>query len=131
MTTPNLSPNLYLLQGHQLHITYSTTGFDGNPHFTYQDARHTLNFVGKEIRTLDTEIGTLVSVTIVQTVDTGSTTFTLLVPKINLGSSKKASVKTEGITTIHRFSIIPIFNQGQTEIYSVIPLSGSAELVAF
>jgi hypothetical protein len=127
MTTPNLCQ----LQGHQLHVTYSTTSIDGKPHFTYRDASQTLNFRGDEIRTLDSEIGTLVSVTILQTIDNGSTSFSLLVPLVNLGPSNQAHINTEGITTMHRFSVVPILNQGQIELYSVTKLRGSAEMVAF
>src|SRR5262249_4278839 len=57
-------PNLYQLQGKHLHVSYSTSGFDGRPHFTYQDAHQNLNFAGDDIRTVQTEIGTLVTVTI-------------------------------------------------------------------
>lgn len=130
MSTQN-TPNLYQLQGHQLHISYSTTSFIGQPQFTYQDSVKTLNFAGDEIRVLDSEIGKLVTVTIFRTVDTGSTSFTLLIPKVNLGKTNLAHINTEGITTIHRFSIVPTFNQGQTDLYSVTKLSGSAEMVFF
>ena len=128
---PIKAPDMYQLQGAQLHITYSTTSFDGKPRFVYQDATQTLTFEGDQIRTLATEIGTLVTVTIRMTIDTGSTSFTLLVPTVNLGPSNHATIHTEGITTIHRFSIIPMFNQGQTELYSVSPLTGTASFVIF
>lgn len=124
-------PNLYNLKGGQIQITYSTSGIDGKPHFNYQDAQQTLSFVGGEIRTTPSELGTLVSVSIRRTVDTGSTSFTLLVPNVNLNQGKTAQVTTEGITTVHRFSVIPKFNQGQTESYAVTPLTGTARSVAF
>ena len=130
-TFPIKAPDMYELHGGQLHITYSTTSFAGKPVFVYQDATQTLTFEGDKIRTVSTEIGTLVTVTIRMTIDTGSTTFTLLVPSVNLGPSNHAAIRTEGITTIHRFSIIPLFNQGQTELYSVTPLTGTASFVDF
>jgi hypothetical protein len=128
---PVIAPDMYQLHGDQLHITYSTTGFDGKPRFDYQDATQIKAFTGDEIRTVTSEIGTLVSVTICTTVDRGSTTFTLLVPTVNLGPSKQAPIETEGITTIHRFSIVPAFNQGQIELYRVTPLTGTASFVDF
>lgn len=128
---PVRTPDFYQLHGSQLHITYSTTSFDGKPRFVYQDASQTLTFEGDQIRTAITEIGVLVTVTTRMTVDSGSTTFTLLVPTVNLGPSDQASIHTEGITTIHRFSIVPAFNQGQTESYTVMPLTGTASLVVF
>jgi hypothetical protein len=74
------------------------------------------------------DLGTVVSVTLVLTVDSGSITFSVLIPDVNLPDQRGASapIQTEGITTTHRFSIVPIFNQGQRELYSVTPLSGSA-----
>ncbi|MGH3773227.1 MAG: hypothetical protein ACRDRW_17835 [Pseudonocardiaceae bacterium] len=128
---PVKTPDLFQLQGGQLHVTYSTTSFGGKPQFFYQDALRTLTFQGDQIRTVNTEIGTLVTVTILTTVDTGSTTFTLLVPTVNLGLATSIAISTEGITTIHRSSPIPVFNLGQTELYTVTPLIGTASFVAF
>jgi hypothetical protein len=125
-------PNLYQFQGKNISITYSTTSFIGKPLFTYQDKQQTLNFTGDDqIRSVETEIGTLVTVTIRKTVDTGSTSFTLLLPRVNLGKSKSATVETKGITTTNLFSVIPKFNQGQRQTYTTIPLTGTAQSVAF
>lgn len=122
--------NTFNLQGHNLHISYSSTSFSGAPLLTYQDSTKVLNFIGNDqIRTVDAEFGQLVTVTIALTVDNGSTSFTLLVPNVNLGSSNQAHVNTEGITTIHRVAFTPNPIQGQTEIYSFTKLSGSATFV--
>lgn len=131
LVTPTISPNLYQLQGQQIHVTYSTSSFDGKPRFDYQDANNSLHFAGDEIRATSSEIGMLVSVTIRKTIDTGSTSFTLLLPHVNLDRAKQAFITTEGITTIHRFSIVPMFRQGQTDLYDVTELSGTAEAVEF
>jgi hypothetical protein len=126
------TPNIFQLQGHQLVVTYSTGELGSIKAFEYQDAFQMRMFKGDEIRTVQTEIGTLVSVTIRISVDNGSTSFTLLVPTVNLpGPNSRANITTEGITTIHRFSVIPRFNQGQTELYSVTQLTGFAEAVPF
>jgi hypothetical protein len=129
--TDKPTPNLFELRAKQLHISYSTSGIDGKAHFTYQDAQQTLSFKGDEIRALDTEIGTLVSVSIRRTVDTGSTTFSILIPTVNLDATRSANIATRGITTIHKFSMIPAFNSGQTEIYSTVILNGTARAVLF
>ena len=132
MPSPSTTiPNLYRLHGHHLHITYSTSGIDGKPHFQYHDPFQTLQFSGAEIRTLASEIGTLVTVTIRLTVDTGSTSFTLVVPQVNLDQSNHAHITTFGVTALHRFSVVPAFNEGQTELYTVTKLSGTAAFVAF
>lgn len=124
-------PNSYQFQGNNLSITYDTTSFTGEPCFNYRDRKQTLNFAGDQIRTVDTEIGTLVTVTIKKTVDTGNTTFTLLIPRVNLGNNNEVKVETKGITTTNRFSVIPLFNQGQKQTYTTINLKGTAQSVAF
>jgi hypothetical protein len=125
------TPNLYRLHGHNLQVTYSTSGFDGKPHFQYHDALQTLHFSGDQIRTLSTEIGTLVTVTIKMTVDTGSTAFSVLVPPVNLEARDAVDITTYGITTIRRFSVVPEFNQGQIDSYAVTELRGTAAHVVF
>lgn len=125
------TPNLYQLQGGSLTITYSTSGFDGQPHFSYQNGKQVLNFSGDQIRTVGTEVGTLVSVTVLRTIDSGSTTFTVLIPRVNLDSTLSAAIKTEGISTQHKFSMIPSLNLGQTDVYKFTALSGKASFVYF
>jgi hypothetical protein len=122
-------PNLYDLHGHHLHITYSTSSIDGKPLFQYHDPFQTLQFSGDQIRTLDSEVGTLVTVTIRLTTDFGSTSFTLMVPQVNLDQSSESQITTFGITTLHRFSIAPQLDRGQTEHYTVAELSGTAAFV--
>jgi hypothetical protein len=139
MTTPTAhTPNLYtvhsnVIQGGQfsLSISYSTSGIDGKPHLQYQDTNQTLQFSGEEIRSLQSEIGTLVTVTIRRTVDSGFTSLTLVIPKIELGQSNQAAISTVGIATMQRFSPIPIFNRGQMQTYTISQLDGGAEFVAF
>ncbi|MBD2437581.1 hypothetical protein H6G69_12310 [Nostoc sp. FACHB-110] len=124
-------PTLYELQNHEIKVTYSTTSFVGKPLLNYQDQQQKLQFSGDEIRTTDTEIGQLVTVTIYKTVDTGSVTFSLLIPDVNLGNTNEAKIVTNGITTVNRFSTIPVLNQGQRQTYKVTPLFGTAKAVVF
>ena len=127
-----IAPNVYHLTGGQMKVEYSTTSFNGTPRLTYHDGNQTLSFAGDQIRQTKTEIGTLVSVTLHMTVDSGSTGFTLLVPTVNLSSSSSsAPVHTYGITTAHKFSVVPAMNQGQTELYTTTELSGTASVVFF
>ncbi|MFI3157262.1 MAG: hypothetical protein QX199_14000 [Methylococcaceae bacterium] len=124
-------PNSYEFTGNTIHINYSTSGLDGLPHFTYQQAKKTLNFKGDQIRTVGTEIGTLVTVTTTMTVDSNSTSFSVLIPHINLDQTLETPIKTQGITTRHKFSVIPSFNSGQMDSYKVITLTGNAKFVYF
>ena len=126
------TPNLYQLQGAGIHVTYSTGGFGSNLSLTLQDANGSQSFSDDQIIVTQTPLGGVVTVTIRRTVDTGSTSFSVLIPTVNLvGPGQAAPVRTEGITTIHRFSVIPAFDQGQTELYQVSPLSGTANQIPF
>ena len=125
------TPTLYELRGPGLYVSYSTTSFDGTPRFTYRGHRQSLNFSGKEIQTETTAIGTLVTVTTARTIDSGSTTFTLLVPNVNLGDEQKTRITTQSTITRHKFSMLPKLNQGQTQTYTTLPLRGTASAVVY
>jgi hypothetical protein len=126
-----IQPNLYILSGGGLNVTYSTSGFDGQPHFSYNSASLSRNYTGNEIQTVSTILGTLVSVFILQTVDSGSTSFTVLIPVVNLNSGETGSISTEGITAHHKFSVFSSFMHGQIETYNVQALTGTAQHVVF
>jgi hypothetical protein len=86
-------------------------------------------FSGKEIQIVDTELGQIVSVVLLLTPDSGSTTFSLLVPRVNLPAGHPTPIHTDGITAIHRFSIVPASLHGQLDHYSVTPLHGTASVI--
>ncbi len=126
-------PNLYDLKNGSLQINYSTSGIDGKAHFSYKKGKIQRSFSGEEIRTIENDLGTVVSVTIVMSVDTGSTSFSVLIPKVNLASTAGATAKiaTQGIETTHKFSMIPAFSKGQVDTYKVISLTGKGSFVMF
>jgi hypothetical protein len=109
-----------------IHIVYSTTSITGKPIFNYTDSEGTHNFTGDEIRTLKTEIGTMVTVTLLRTIDVGGTDMTLLVPAINIVGSAQ-EFKTIAIRTNYAGPIHPITKVLQS--YEVIDLQGTADSV--
>jgi hypothetical protein len=126
-----VAANMITVAGGGLHVSYSTSGIDGKPHLSYQDPMRSLSFTGDEIRRVECDLGAVVSVTIVRTVDSGSTSFSLLVPHVNVPPFGSVSLSTEGITTHHAFSIVPAFNRGQRDFYHVTPLQGTASNAVF
>src|SRR5262249_51889504 len=122
-------PNFYQLSSRSIHVTYSTNGIDGKPHLSYQDARQTLSFAGEEIRVAESDLGTIVSVAIRRTVDSGSTTFSLILPRVVLADLPPCPIPTRGITVVHRFSVVPAFNRGQLDSYAVVKLHGTASII--
>lgn len=125
------TPNLYELNGGGITVIYSTSSFDGSPRFTYKDRKQTLQFAGDQIQTVGLKIGTLVTVTIPPMVTTGSSTFSVLIPSVNLGETNQAKVVTEGITTTNGFNTIPKYSQGQAQFYQITHLEGTAQSVQF
>ena len=130
---PLVSPNQYHLSGGGLTISYFPNGLGpigpaGATHLVYQDAHRSLRFPANEVRTdVVQDVGTLVSVTIQESIDVGSTSFTLIVPAVRLpqGFGASAHISTDGITTTHRI-LAGAIGHAQTETYVVTPLSGMA-----
>jgi hypothetical protein len=122
--------NLFHLDGHNVHVEYATTGIAGQPSLTYHDPNKSLSFSGDQIESVSTEAGTVVSVITRRTVDTGSTSFSVIIPRTNIEpAGSTLSIRTVGITAIHRFSIVPTFSRGQLDSYTTISLHGSAQTV--
>ena len=127
---PKTAPNLYQLSGTGLAVTYSTTSIDGKPRFTFKKGRQTLNFSGNQITSVETGIGTLVSVAIANVPDQKLTTFSVLLPAIRLPGSKKQAFRTIGITTVTKTTIAGP-PPGAQQTYKTVALRGSAQQVAF
>ena len=130
-TLQTTRPNLYHLSGHHLHVTYSTTSIDGRPTLTYQDDHQGKSFRGDEIRIMDCDLGTLVSVTIRMTIDMGSTTLSLLIPHTQITPGTSTAVHTYCVTTLHSLSIAPQLSRGQLDTYSMTELHGTAQFVVY
>jgi hypothetical protein len=124
-----VEPNLFELSNHEVHITYSSTSFTGQAQLNYHAQTGVLNFQGQDIRVETSELGTLVTVSIFKTVDTGYTSLTLLVPHVNLAGSTQQNISTVAIITRHLFGVLP--HAGAQELYKVEHLHGVARLVEF
>jgi hypothetical protein len=122
-------PNLFTLAGRHISTSVALSGFDGKPKVTYHDAQRVLSFSGEEITLEDGTLGMLASVVIARTVDFGSTTFTVLLPRVNL-VGEHHQIRTIGITALHRTTIAGI-GRGQLTDYTTVRLHGTAEQVEF
>ena len=129
----NIQPNRFVLQSSdgKTKIDYETSTFIGQPtlNLTQPPGHPTRHFAGSQIRTINTEIGTLVSVTLHMTVDTGSTSFSVLIPAITLSEvGVRQTFSTEAIITNHSGpNSVPLI--GVHERYQFIPMNGEASLV--
>ncbi len=130
------TPNLYRLSTPQgvspeVCVDFATAAGGAIPGLRYESHGQTQTFSKDEVRVTECDLGALVSVTLNKTVDSGSVTFSLLVPPVNLGPTNQAPVHTYGVRTLHRLSTIPAFNEGQADSYTIIPLDGSATFRTF
>ena len=130
----NIQPNRYTLQSHDgvTKVEYETTSFIGQPFLNLTEGSGpTRHFTGSQIRTQNTEIGTLVTVSIHVNVDSGSTSFTVLIPAISLsGVSDHKTFATEGILTTHS-GPLGTPPTGVHETYRFIPMRGEAQFLLF
>jgi hypothetical protein len=124
-----LVPNHFELRNERISISFSATSLTGAPLLHFTDGRHDVSARGEEIRAERTEIGTLVTVTLMPDADAGALLFTLLIPRIVLRSRSASQViDTQGLYTRNRLPPrLPIGAQLQT--YEVEELRGTATFV--
>ena len=124
-------PNLFTLHGRRdLQVTLATSSFTGKPQLSYHDGTEALQFEGDDITFEDTVVGRLASVVLASTVDLGSTTFTLVVPRVNLAGAGSHAVETVGLIAIHRTTIAGL-GHGQLTSVRAVKLRGNADQVQF
>src|SRR5690349_14549298 len=125
----NIQPNRFVLQSNDGHtkVDYETTSFIGQPtlNLTLGPSGPIRHFSGSQIRVLETEVGKLVTVTTAVSIDTGSTSFSILIPAITLtGTPDHQSFNTEAIVT-HHTGPNSVPQTGVHETYTFIPMKGT------
>jgi hypothetical protein len=128
----SLQPNRFVLQSNdgKTKVDYETTSLTGAAILNLTQSPGPIrHFSGSQIRVRNTEIGALVTVTTHITVDTGSTSFSVLIPSISLASGNQhQAFTTEAIVTNHSGpNSVPI--TGVHETYQFIPMKGEATLI--
>jgi hypothetical protein len=126
--------NLFDLHNLTVKISYSASGIDGKPSLSYKKGGTTLNFRGSQLRQKQTEIGTLVTVTLKQVPDLKTVVLTLIVPQVNIPDNDNdgVSVAVKAIETTIRTTIAgPNGVRGQVQTYKSLSLRGKAQSVLF
>jgi hypothetical protein len=129
-----LQPNRYLLQGQNgiPKVDYLTHSFFGPPILSLTLGSPTSParvFTGSQIRVVSTEIGDLVTVTTEISIDTGSTSFSVLIPSIGLkNASDHEAFNTEAIIATHS-GPLSLPSTGPHEKYHFVPLKGEASFI--
>ena len=123
--------NLFELSGGGIQITYTRSGLDGAPLFSYRDDDLNVQYSGTDIQAELTQIGEVLTVVLKQVPDSRIVTFSLILPDVNvLPGSSGTHIQVLGITTTTHTSIAgPVLGAAKT--YSHVNLQGSAQAVAF
>lgn len=126
------APNLFELSASydDTQITYSTSSFAGPPQFSYSGPKGDHSFSGDEITSLESALGTEVTVTLETVPDLQTVTLTLLLPDIRIAFGEELGFQTIGIFTTTATTIAGP-PPGAAQTYEVIALEGVAKLVAF
>jgi hypothetical protein len=118
--------NIFELTGENVHISYSARGpiVDQpglQPTITYQDSDQTLTFTEDQIRTQQSDMGPLVSVTLLPSIDAGATILTILLPIVHMGDMREQPFETFAIVS-KSFGMLP--RVGASQVYNVMQLNG-------
>ncbi len=89
--------NKYVLHGDGIQVTYVIGGNPTFPSLTFSEGATHKTFTPAQITTDLTGLGTLVSVALVKTIDTGGTRFGFFLPEVQLSLGQSASVTTIGV----------------------------------
>lgn len=114
----------FQLNSGDLHVTYDES-VAGLPVLLYQDARQLRAFRGTEVQSTTTPAGKMVTVVIFTTIDTGFTTLSVLIPRVEVRANAVAPVETQAIVANHRLGAAASLG-GQLDEYTFTPLEGSA-----
>ena len=135
MTSPQLTesptsqPNQFTLNGENLSIKFALGGSDGQPHLRYQDSHQVMEFKGDQIALETTSVGQFATVVTLDTADIGHTSFTLIIPAVDVSAGPQ-TVATLGLTTLHR-TRPSAYARGQLRTYHITELRGAATHIAF
>jgi hypothetical protein len=126
---PIFTANTFTLRNRRVDVTFSATSITGQPLMYFKDRRHEVSVRGEEIRQVETEIGTMVTITLEPDADAGGLLFTLVVPRVVLATlGAEQAIVTQGIYTRSRLPPrLPASVQLQT--YEAVELKGSASFV--
>jgi hypothetical protein len=125
--------NLFELWGKGIHVHYSTSSIAGVPLLTYKGYGTEKSFRGDDIRVSQSELGTLVSVTLDVVPDLKTDTFSFFVPVIHMSEGEQQTrFRSVGIHATHRTSIAgPQLVQGPLTTYDGTDLVGVGKSVVF
>lgn len=93
-----MAANKFVLKHHQVEVDYTIGVTPGIPALVYQDGSTApKSFPGAEITTDQTQLGTLVSVALVTSIDTGGERFGFFLPQLDVPRGQSEEFRTVGV----------------------------------
>lgn len=118
--------NKYVLTGNGVEVDYTVGGNPSFPALIFKEGGNTKTFTPAQVTIDQTGLGTLVSVPVVQTIDTGGSRFGFFLPAVQVALGHSAPVTTIG--AIETFSGPDSFPHRPTT-WRCVHLHGKAEEV--
>lgn len=127
MEKSQMNANFFELKSDSVRVTYSSQGNAGQPTLTYQDPDLDKTYQASEIRLVDSDIGQLVTVTLLQGTDQGTTMFTTIVPTVNVAqAASPVTINTKAVVTTFP-KVVGSNLSGPDQTYRVESLHGTAQ----
>lgn len=92
-----MSANKFVLKHHKIEIHYTLGITPGLPALIYKDGPEEKTFKSTEITTDETALGSLVSVPLLRTIDTGGEMFGFFLPRLEVPSGQTEKLSTVGV----------------------------------
>jgi hypothetical protein len=92
-----MSANKFVLKHHQIEVDYTIGVTPGLTALTYKDGPNVKTFKTNEITTDQTALGSLVSVLLVRTVDTGGERLGFYLPQLDVPSGQTENFEAAGV----------------------------------
>ena len=92
-----MSANKFVLKHHNIKIDYTIGITPGLPALVYTDGPDVKSFKTNEITTDQTALGSLVSILLVRTIDTGGERFGFFLPQLDVASGQTEKFTTAGV----------------------------------
>ncbi len=92
-----MSANKFVLKHHHVEVDYTLGITPGLPALVYKDGSDVRTFKASEISTVETGLGSLVSVALTQTIDAGGERFGFFLPDLDVPTGQTEKFTTAGV----------------------------------
>jgi hypothetical protein len=127
-----MAANKFTLKHHRVEVEYTLGAIPGIPALVYRDGSSPVkSFTASEITTNQTGLGTLVSVALETSIDTGGERFGFFLPQLDVPQGESEEFLTVGVYEMYAGpdSILPNTGPRHTPSWRSVELRGTAQAV--